>query len=404
MSNNSTANPGSGGDSFTTTDLTAFTALSTTGKIPGSVLYVGADSSTAPTGVTDGHPFPVTVRNSTGTELALATSTKQDTGNTSLSSIDGKITACNTGAVVVSSSALPSGAATAAKQPALGTAGSASSDVLTVQGIAGGTALPVSGTFWQTTQPVSIASAVTVAQATASSLNATVVGTGTFSVQATSVPADPFGANADAASATGSISAKLRFICSTGIPVTGTVTVGTHAVTQSGTWNITTCSTVTSLTQFNGNAIDTNSGSKSAGTLRVVLATDQPALTTPMPVAPNAGTSGGATPATWVSAASTNATVVKASAGQVYSIVVINTTATIYYLKLFDKATTPTVGTDTPIQNYPIPANTSGAGFVVPIPVGMAFSNGISFALTGGIALLDSSNAATGVAINVSYK
>lgn len=35
-----------------------------------------------------------------------------------------------------------------------------------------------------------------------------------------SVPADPFGANADAASATGSLSAKLRFIAATGIPVT----------------------------------------------------------------------------------------------------------------------------------------------------------------------------------------
>lgn len=45
-----------------------------------------------------------------------ATSAKQDTGNTSLSSIDGKITACNTGAVTVSSSALPTGAATSAKQ------------------------------------------------------------------------------------------------------------------------------------------------------------------------------------------------------------------------------------------------------------------------------------------------
>lgn len=45
-----------------------------------------------------------------------ATSAKQDTGNTSLSSIDGKITTVNTGAVVVSSSALPSGAATSAKQ------------------------------------------------------------------------------------------------------------------------------------------------------------------------------------------------------------------------------------------------------------------------------------------------
>ncbi len=43
-------------------------------------------------------------------------------------------------------------------------------------------------------------------------------------VDVLTVPTDPFGANADAASATGSISAKLRFIASTGIPVTGTVT------------------------------------------------------------------------------------------------------------------------------------------------------------------------------------
>ncbi len=39
---------------------------------------------------------------------------------------------------------LPTGAATAAKQPALGTAGASSADVLSVQGIASGTALPVS--------------------------------------------------------------------------------------------------------------------------------------------------------------------------------------------------------------------------------------------------------------------
>lgn len=37
---------------------------------------------------------------------------------------------------------LPSGAATAAKQPALGTAGTPSADVITVQGAASGTALP----------------------------------------------------------------------------------------------------------------------------------------------------------------------------------------------------------------------------------------------------------------------
>jgi hypothetical protein len=48
---------------------------------------------------------------------------------------------------------LPTGAATAAKQPALGTAGSASTDVITVQGIASMTALKVDGSA--VTQPVS---------------------------------------------------------------------------------------------------------------------------------------------------------------------------------------------------------------------------------------------------------
>lgn len=39
----------------------------------------------------------------------------------------------------------------------------------------------------------------------------------------TTVPSDPFGLNADAASATGSISAKLRFIAATGIPLTSII-------------------------------------------------------------------------------------------------------------------------------------------------------------------------------------
>lgn len=56
---------------------------------------------------------------------------------------------------------LPAGASTAAKQPALGTAGAASADVITVQGIASGVAQPVSGTFFQATQPVSLATAPT---------------------------------------------------------------------------------------------------------------------------------------------------------------------------------------------------------------------------------------------------
>jgi hypothetical protein len=85
---------------------------------------------------------------------------------------------------------LPTGAATLAKQPALGTAGSAAADVITVQGIAAMTALktdgsavtqPVSGTVavsnFPATQPVSGTVTASVADATASgtlaSLNAT---------------------------------------------------------------------------------------------------------------------------------------------------------------------------------------------------------------------------------------
>ena len=47
-------------------------------------------------------------------DTTKATSTLQTAGNASLTSVDGKITACNTGAVVVSSSALPTGASTEA--------------------------------------------------------------------------------------------------------------------------------------------------------------------------------------------------------------------------------------------------------------------------------------------------
>lgn len=56
-------------------------------------------------------------------------------------------------AVSAASLPLPSGAATAAKQPALGTAGTPSAEVITVQGVASMTALKVDGSA--VTQPVS---------------------------------------------------------------------------------------------------------------------------------------------------------------------------------------------------------------------------------------------------------
>jgi len=93
------------------------------------------------------------------------------------------------------------------------------------------------------------------------------------------------------------------------------------------------------------------------------------------------------------SAATTNATSVKASAGTIGGIYVTNTNAAVRYLKLYNKASAPTVGTDVPVWTIAIPANSERD---IPIPGGMAFSTGIAFAITTGAADTD----ATAVAAN----
>ena len=156
----------------------------------------------------------------------------------------------------------------------------------------------------------------------------------------------------------------------------------------------------------NGIALDTNSGVKSAGTMRVVIATDQPTNSNPFFVSQQAAITGGWTPYTYVSTASTNANNLKASAGSIGSIQVFNNSGTIGYLKLFNKASSPTVGTDTPVKNILIPANNQGTGAVIPLgDSAVSFSLGISFAVTGGIALLDATATAANVfSINIDYK
>jgi hypothetical protein len=118
------------------------------------------------------------------------------------------------------------------------------------------------------------------------------------------------------------------------------------------------------------------------------------------------GTSGGLSASKTISAASTNATSVKGSAGQVYSIYAHNLNAAVRYLKLYNKASAPTVGTDTPLLTLPIPGNTAGAGFVLDTGgMGIAFSTGIAFALTTGVADADTGAvAANDIVANILYK
>ncbi len=106
-----------------------------------------------------------------------------------------------------------------------------------------------------------------------------------------------------------------------------------------------------------------------------------------------------------ISAASTNATSVKTSAGKITTItaVSINET-TVSYLKIYDKATAPTVGTDVPVMTIPVPTNIQGAGIVVSIPNGVTFSNGIAIAVTGGVADSDTTAVLEDeVVINLTY-
>lgn len=123
-------------------------------------------------------------------------------------------------------------------------------------------------------------------------------------------------------------------------------------------------------------------------------------------VNPEPQTANGLSISRTLSAASTNATSVKASAGQVYTVYAHNINAAVRFLKLYNKASAPTVGTDTPVLTLPIPGNTAGAGFTLDTGgMGIAFATGIALALTTGLADSDTGAvAANEIVINLLFK
>lgn len=80
------------------------------------------------------------------------------------------------------------------------------------------------------------------------------------------------------------------------------------------------------------------------------------------------------------SAATTNATVIKGSAGTLYNIGASNTGAAVAFIKLYNKATAPTVGTDVPVLVLAVPAN-GNVDFDLG-PLGHRFTTGIGMAIT----------------------
>ena len=84
------------------------------------------------------------------------------------------------------------------------------------------------------------------------------------------------------------------------------------------------------------------------------------------------------------SAATTNATLIKASAGRLFLIIGRNNVASIRYLKFYNKASAPTVGTDVPVLTIALDASSQ---FEIDLnPYGQFFTTGIAFAITGALA------------------
>lgn len=113
-------------------------------------------------------------------------------------------------------------------------------------------------------------------------------------------------------------------------------------------------------------------------------------------------TTDGLDTATLISAATTNATSVKAEAGQIYEIWACNINAAARYLKLYNLGAPPTVGTSTVFRTYTLPPNVP---VFIQMPLGIKMDTGIAFALTTGVAGTDTGAvAADEIVINIGYK
>lgn len=105
-------------------------------------------------------------------------------------------------------------------------------------------------------------------------------------------------------------------------------------------------------------------------------------------------------PRHYMSAATNNSTLVRAGRVIVHSLTATNSTATVYYLKLYDKVTAPTCGTDVPVMTIAVPPNTINQNATPSLGAGLMFFSGLGFCLVALIADADNTSAVTGIAIN----
>jgi hypothetical protein len=293
-------------------------------------------------------------------------------------------------ATSVASLPLPAGASTAAKQPALGTAGAASTDVLSVQGIASMTPLKTDGSG--VTQPIS--GSVTANAGTNLNTSALALETGGNLASVASVS----GATGDAAvvaGASGSISAKLRSISrdlvANIVLAAGSAIIGKVGIDQ--TTPGTTDSVSVATGQGAGATIGVTSGAKvitdANGTLQQYLRgiiyqliTAGASFFTPTP-----STTGGWTYSLKNGLSNTNSQI-KSGQGTLGGWYVYNPNASVAYLQIFDTATgSITVGTTAPKLSIGIPtASAANLELTCGIQFGTAICVAATTTATGGTA------------------
>lgn len=212
-----------------------------------------------------------------------------------------------------------------------------------------------------------------------------------------------------------------------GVPTSGTGTVSTidnllalGSPISDGTTNLVAVKAASTapvasdkalVVSLSPNSVNANGQATMANSAPVTLASNQSALpvtltsttltgTSTVTSAP--ATSGGLTIKSAIMASGTNATSVKASAGQLYKIEVTNNSTNIGYLKIYNTASAPTAGSGTPVIRIMCPA--SGGAFSTFADVGVAFATGIGFTFTGGIADADTTSvAASAFIVNLYY-
>ena len=155
------------------------------------------------------------------------------------------------------------------------------------------------------------------------------------------------------------------------------------------------------LQDMTGLNVDLNRGDGIMGTSAAIPANVTNTVTTTTSLAPSTS-QGSATFHHLISAATTNATSVKTSAGLLNEVSISNASASVRYFKLYNKASAPTVGTDTPIKTILIPAGQTV--FLNGATYGLRLSTGIAYAVTGGITVADTTAiGANEVAVSMSY-